>query len=132
MIDGPFSEPLRIARNVHCALLATAKIKGIEGSCLYAAILLREMVNTHQGRSCAAIRGGDGAGDGGYTDAAGVTHGHYWVEATTVDGEVFVLDVTADQFKGPTHVALQRAWSTKAYHPGNQSIVDQHVAQELA
>lgn len=127
----PFTEPLRIARKTLCSILAASKIDGTVGSCLYAAIILRMTVKLYCDRNCAVIRGGDGEGDGGYIDDAGVTHGHYWVEAIADDGERFVLDVTADQFGGPAVVEIPSAKAMNTYRPGRQATVDQHVAEEL-
>ena len=124
----PFTEPLRLARQTHCDMLAASGIAGVAGSCLYAAIVLQMMIDLHRGQPCAEIRGGDGEGDGGYVDAAGQHHGHYWVEATAGDDR-YVLDVTADQFGGAPLVQLPIA-AAPAYRPGDQSVVDAHVAEE--
>ncbi len=123
-----FDEPLRLARQVHCDMLAASGIVGVAGSCLYAAIVLQLMVDLHRGQPCAEIRGGDGEGDGGYVDASGQHHGHYWVEAVA-GGDRYVLDVTADQFGGAPEVQVPIE-AAQAYRPGDQAIVDAHVAEE--
>ena len=128
----PFEEPLGLARQVHCDMLAASGIVGVAGSCLYAAIVLQMMVELHRGQPCAEIRGGDGEGDGGYVDASGQQHGHYWVEAVDAAGQCYVLDVTADQFGGAALVQAPIATVKHAYRPGDQSIVDAHVAEERA
>jgi hypothetical protein len=125
-----FTEPLQLARRTHCDILAASGVASVTGSCLFAAIVLQMMVELYRGYPCAVIRGGDGEGDGGYVDAAGQHHGHYWVEATDAGGERFVLDVTADQFAGQELVQLPIETAMQLYHPGDQATVDHHVAEE--
>lgn len=127
----PFSEPLQAARGTIGTILTASKIGGTAGSCLYAAILLQMMIRLYCGRDCAVIRGGDGRRDGGYIDAAGSAHGHYWVEATDDSGARYVLDVTADQFGGPTMVLMPLTTASDTYLPGDQHTIDAHVAEEL-
>ncbi|MGH8463068.1 MAG: hypothetical protein ACRER5_02910 [Pseudomonas sp.] len=126
----PFSEPLQLARKTHWDMIAAAGIKGVAGTCLYATIVLQMMVDLHAGRPCAVIRGGDGEAGGGYVDATGRIHGHYWVEATEATGRRYVLDVTADQFGGPQQVHLALPLAARQYIPGDQALVDLHVAGE--
>lgn len=127
----PFSEPLQAARGTIHAMLAASKIDGTAGSCLYAAILLQMMIRLYCGRDCAVIRGGDGRRNGGYVDAAGNAHGHYWVEATDDTDDRYVLDVTADQFGGPPLVQMPLATASSTYIPGDQQTIDAHVTEEL-
>ncbi|WP_157657820.1 hypothetical protein [Burkholderia ubonensis] len=92
------------------------------GSCAFAAYLLDFSVKRWlpQMRSC--VRGGDGKADGGFFDATGNGHGHYWVEID--DGaESWVADITADQF-GEAPICLLRLTEAQGrYVPGNQENV---------
>ena len=101
------------------------------GSCLYASVFLSQAINRYTSLA-AKVRGGDGEGDGGYVDAQGVSHGHYWVEARGESVEqAWVLDVTADQFGAEPVVMLPLATATARYRPGNQALVDEHAASAL-
>lgn len=120
-------------RSVHVRMLQSAGLSSAKGSCLFAAVLLAEAVRKFGACERVTIRGGDGAGDGGYQDAAGQRHGHYWVEAQTGE-ETVVLDVTADQFGGLPITVLPLSVA-KAYQAGSQKTTDAHIAefgQELA
>lgn len=132
MDNLPFSEPLHFARNAHLHMLGASGIKdGTAGSCMYASILLSKTLNLYAGWECSVIRGGPGRGDGGYTDARGIQRGHYWVEATDNDGEIYVLDITADQFGGPPVVAVPADKARMTYRPGDQDEVEEHVGQMM-
>lgn len=122
------SEIAEEARSIHCRLLTGATgQRTTEGSCFYAAVLLANMLNNFGDGVSAVIRGGDGLGDGGFQDSAGKWHGHYWVEATGPSG-VFIVDITADQFwQAPVLVIPIDA--AVGYAPGNQQIVNGHVAE---
>lgn len=97
------------ARSLHCRLLScTVGQKETTGSCLYAAILLANMLDKFGDCRNAVVRGGDGLGDGGYRDATGTWHGHYWVEVESPSG-IVITDITADQFWQPTVVVIQLA-----------------------
>lgn len=96
------------------------------GSCFYASLLL---LNTIQ-RFCdaqARMRGGDGLLDGGYVDALGRSHGHYWIEARNADGQAWVVDITSDQFGGPDLLVEPLQNTVHQYRPGDQKTVDEHV-----
>jgi len=119
------------ARNIHERLLASSLgHTRTGGSCLYACILLSSMVEQFGSCTTVAIRGGDGKGDGGYRDASGAWHGHYWVEVDQDAGPV-VLDITADQFGG-SGVVVCLADEAQQYVAGDQNIVDAHVVSEKA
>lgn len=114
-----------IARAARAGLefaLQSSGFTGVAGACMHGSILCREMLGRwwHGG---AVIRGGDGEGDGGYFDAHGRGHGHYWVEASSANGR-WVIDVTADQFGGPPVVIMSLAAARARYQPGVQSLVD--------
>jgi hypothetical protein len=96
------------------------------GSCLYAAILMRTAISQWLKRYTAVIRGGDGAGDGGlFADGKG--HGHYWVEVD-VDNTPWVLDISGDQFGFPPVNLRPASELRNCYVPGDQAVVDDHVA----
>lgn len=92
------------------------------GSCAFAAYLLDFSVKrwAPQLRSC--VRGGDGKADGGFFDATGKGHGHYWVEIDDGD-ERWVADITADQFGEAPICLLRLAEAQGRYVPGNQEDV---------
>lgn len=92
------------------------------GSCAFAAYLLDSSVKRWLPTMHSCIRGGDGKADGGFFDAAGNGHGHYWVEID--DGsESWVADITADQF-GEAPICLLRLTEAQGrYVPGNQEYV---------
>jgi len=112
---------------MHMRLLEVANITGgTAGTCMYASFLLAASLNKFERTGCAVICGGDGDGDGGYLDSTG----NYWVQATDIDGQSFILDVTADQFGGP-EIVCARLDQTNAtpYHKGSQDVIDEHVAR---
>ena len=118
------------ARSIHCRLLARAAgAQETKGSCLYAAILLARMLNAFGDCDSAIVRGGDGLGDGGYRDAKGAWHGHYWVEVDTSAGKV-IADITADQFWQPAVVVIPFAEAV-GYVAGDQSVVDEHISEQM-
>lgn len=133
MSQLPFTEAMEFARSAHVQMLDASGIRGgTAGSCMYASILLSKMIDLYAGWECSRIRGGSGRGSGGYTDVRGVQRGHYWVEAKADDGEVYVLDITADQFGGPPLVVVPADKSRATYRPGDQEEVDEHVAQMMS
>lgn len=96
------------------------------GSCAFAAFLLNESIKRWipQMRSC--VRGGDGEADGGFLDAAGKGHGHYWVEVD--DGqERWVADITADQFGEAPICLLRLADAANRYVPGDKEYVREQM-----
>ena len=109
-------------------LLATTPTGQTAGTCAYATLLLKLMIE--QFTPYRAIpRGGDGLADGGYFDASGRGHGHYWLEVLTDDGD-YIIDITADQF-GELPVLVVNAVANSNYIPGDQKLVDSHL-EELA
>lgn len=119
-------------RAIHKQLLAMSLgTPHTEGSCWYGSYLLSKMLEQFLPGCSAAIRGGDGCGDGGYQDAQGDWHGHYWVEVTTPDGG-FVVDVTADQFGAAPIVVLPIEKAAAQYRPGDQAGVDAQVEEAVA
>ena len=119
------------ARSIHSRLLADAVgTREMAGSCLHASVLLASMLINFGDCLSAVVRGGDGLGDGGYRDASGKWHGHYWVEVLCSTG-VVVADITADQFWGPAIVVVPLA-DARGYVAGNQTIVDGHIAEQIS
>ena len=100
------------------------------GSCLYSAVLLKEMLLNFGGCESVAIRGGDGLSDGGYKDKSGNMHGHYWIEATKAE-ETFLIDITADQFNDHGCIVTPLSKARDQYIPGNQKLVDAHVLEVM-
>lgn len=97
------------------------------GTCLYASVLCTVIINKFTDAT-AVVRGGDGEADGGlFIDWVG--HGHYWVEAQIGD-EVFVVDITADQFGLPKVIVSPLDDLPARYIPGDQPGVDE-AATEL-
>jgi len=109
-------------------------VRNPTGTCLFGCILVAEMFPRAVGRP-AVIRGGDGASDGAYRDELGRSHGHYWCELHTAEGESWIVDITADQFDaGADRARVWRATDPQSiahYLPGDRSIVDAHVADFL-
>lgn len=106
--------------------------KETAGACFYASGLLAEVI-TRFSRAKATVRGGGGNElDGGYRDAQCVMHGHYWVEASDPDHGDWVLDITCDQFGGPSVFVAPLERARISHVPGNQVTIDRHVAQDWA
>lgn len=101
-----------------------------QGTCLYGSIFLSQSLNQFANVKC-RVTGGGPPMDGGYTDRRGRVHGHYWVSGITADGQPFVADITADQFGDEPIQVFFDAADRGRYHPGNQAVVDEHVALEL-
>jgi len=97
-----------------------------EGACLYAALIVVALLRRF-GRGQAVVRGGRPKGAGAL-DVQGIWRGHYWVEVMTLDGEVFIVDVTADQFGFAPVVVLPRCQAESRYVPGPQDEVDEAFA----
>ena len=95
------------------------------GACLYASLICAQTINKFTAAS-AIIRGGDGEGDGGLL-VDGVRNGHYWLEVD-VCGDLFIVDITADQFGLPPVIIERVEVMQQLYVPGNQQVVDGHVA----
>lgn len=121
-------EIARKARHLLEGLLTHCDVKSTKGTCLYASLMLASML-TKNGFPT-RVRGGDGDNDGGLF-TSNSRHGHYWCEASAVEGE-FIVDVTADQF-GFEKVVMKRANAVDwpRYIPGCQTTVDLHVSLNL-
>lgn len=116
------------ARSIHERLLRLSYGNTkTAGSCLYGTYLLAEMLKQFMPGSVVTVRGGDGQGAGGYQDALGQWHGHYWVELE-FSGELLVMDITADQFGSDPVVVLPLA-TAFAYIPGCQALVEEHLRE---
>lgn len=99
------------------------------GCCLYAAVLV--LVTVHRFElGTARVRGGAGDDNNGTLGTDGRWHGHYWVEVADVQGEQYVVDITADQFGHPPVRVIPVADAAASHRAGEQSTVDQAV-QEL-
>ena len=97
-----------------------------KGACLYSCLLVRAAIKQSTGMR-AVVRGGGGEHDG-YRDSRGRLHGHSWVEATSRETGRWVVDITADQFGGPKTLVLPVAQARKHYVPGDQAVIDEHLA----
>jgi hypothetical protein len=95
-------------------------------SCAFAAYLLNFSVKQWLPQVQSIVRGGDGEAGGGFFDATGKGHGHYWVELD--DGtDQWVADITADQF-GDAPIVLLRLTDAKGrYRPGDAALVAEHM-----
>jgi len=114
------------SRTVHEMMLRASGITDTAGTCLYAAFVLQ--MSLHKLGGCeAAVRGGDGAVEGGAADCTGTLRGHYWVEGTTPEGIEFVADVTADQFGHPPVYFERLELSRHRYVPGDDTDVEAAV-----
>jgi len=102
------------------------------GTCLHAACLLKTSIENFAPGHSAIVRGGDGEGDGGCMDSAGRWRGHYWVEVAHADGRRWVADITGDQFGLAPVVWDRLPGASLRYRPGNQDVVDEHVARMIA
>lgn len=102
------------------------------GTCLHAAYLVRESLPILVPGVGVAILGGAGGDAGGCRDSDGVVRGHYWNQVTLPDRTIWVVDVTADQFGHPPTVCVPLERSRHAYQPGDQALVDEHVAELVA
>lgn len=105
------------------------KTSDTAGTCLYASLMLVELLNKFM-HAQAIVRGGGPPLDGGVLGPDGVLRGHYWVELE-VSGARFVVDVTADQFGYEPVVILPIEEARNRYTPGNQANVDAAVSKEL-
>jgi len=126
----PMPQMLRQLREVFEVLLrGSLGSTQTAGTCLYAALFLWESL-THFVPGCRSyVRGGAGGRDGGCRDRDGIFRGHYWLEVHLPDGRIGAADITADQFGYPAVVWLEGADRLLRYAPGNQSIVDDHLAE---
>jgi hypothetical protein len=130
-VPATLHEVASALRLVHLRLLqSTLGHLETTGSCLYACVLLQHGLQQFA-EVQACVRGGDGVGDGGHRDPAGVWRGHYWVEAQDRAGTTWVVDITADQFGGPDVVVAECAVVACCYQPGEQAVVDDAVRDLL-
>ncbi|HCU1445517.1 TPA: hypothetical protein OUG75_003698 [Escherichia coli] len=100
------------------------------GTCMFASLLVCEFA--HRRGMSAAVRGGNGADDGGIFNESG-GHGHYWCEVSA--GEmIFYIDIAAEQFGYPSFIIKNAndvsGWPR--YIPGDQVTVDEHVRITLS
>jgi len=116
-------------RSLFERLLALSEISSTAGTCLHACILVCSCIKAFLPQQQALIRGGDGCGDGGFLDANGVIHGHYWVECN-VGSDRWIVDISADQFGSEAPLVLPYAMAHQ-YIPGDQGVVDRHVRDEV-
>lgn len=121
-----------LERVLKTAYTAPGKSGGdlVRGTCLYAAILLKQALERFA-KCTVEIKGGGGLGDGGAMSLDGELQGHYWLEGLTSHEERFLADITADQFGHAPVVLLWSEDSWAGYNAGNQAIVGAHVAGEL-
>lgn len=106
------------------ALMDAIKTEDTTNTCAYACVLLSVSLSKFFGLDV-AFQGGDGNGDGGYVCDDGVSNGHYWIKATNrASGEVWVVDITADQFGGPPVVVEPLSLCEARYVPGDQKKVN--------
>lgn len=136
VVDEVLQEHLReiaeTTRSLYNAVLTEALgSTETRGTCLYGAILLCESFNRMARGVSAIVRGGDGAGDGGFVAQDGVARGHYWVEVATRAG-AFICDITADQF-GDAACKIVRSTDAEGqrYRAGDQALVNDHVAEAM-
>ena len=110
------------SRRIHVALLEQCLGHArTTGSCLHASAHLAAAVNRFSAWH-AQVKGGH------WLDAAGTSHGHYWVQADLHSAR-FVLDITADQFGLPAVLVLPAA-SAQAWQADEGVCVALHLAQE--
>lgn len=129
-VTDPRAELLSMARTMRTALepglARDADGQAISaGSCLYASILVAESLARFFSASV-VVRGGSGENQVGARDTLGRWHGHYWLEARTLCGAHWVIDITADQF-GHDPVRVIPLREANDYRPGDQAEVDAAV-----
>ena len=103
-----------------------------EGACLHAAYLVRESLPILVPGASVAVKGGAGGKAGGCRDSAGLVRGHYWNQVTLPDHTTWLVDVTADQFGLPPTICEPLDRSQHTHRPGDQVLVDAHVAELAA
>lgn len=96
------------------------------GACFNASILSCAQTINKFTAANAIIRGGDGEGNGGLL-VDGVRNGHCWLEVG-VCNDRFIVDITADQFGLPPIIIERVEVMQQLYVPGDQQVVDGHVA----
>lgn len=119
-----------LRRVFEVCLSATPGLDGTRGTCLYAAVLLAQVINKF-GPGSAIVQGGDGIADGGILGADGEWHGHYWVRVRIRGAGAFIVDITADQFGHDTVVVLPLHEARGRYVAGDQATVDEHAAMRI-
>ncbi|WP_413460657.1 hypothetical protein [Herbaspirillum huttiense] len=127
------AELIKFVREVyrlHTFLLHKADLKNVDGSCLYASLLLQRSLVDFVPECRARIRGG-GSGDGGCKDRDGILRGHYWVEGIGPEGLQFIADITSAQF-GHAEIFLGTAANASSrYFAGDDEVVASAAAQLL-
>lgn len=101
------------------------------GSCLHGCLLFAVLLKSYTSVQF-VIRGGSEAF--GALDMRGNLQGHYWVEASLENGEVFIVDLTADQFGYLPVVVLPLNNSRDRYISGSQDEIDEtffEIAEEF-
>ena len=117
-------------RLIFMAILADCNSgSSTRGTCAHATFLTWQCFEKFSSYQC-ILRGGDGAEDGGYIDASGNRHGHYWLQVDTETG-AYIVDITADQFGGPPVVVLPVTENVQYMH-GQQDLVDEQFIQLFA
>lgn len=99
-----------------------------QGSCAFACFFAKTVFDRFTDYQT-AYRGGDGHGDGGYIDADGIHHGHYWLNIQTAT-QAYIVDITADQFGADPVVVLPLS-KAEQYVSGCQEIVEDHFSDLL-
>lgn len=130
MNEDKLSEIKRLAlssRELFLELLQMSiNIKDTKGACLYASVMCSLILNKFTDATV-IVRGGDGESDGGlFVD--GVGHGHYWLEAD-INGDLYIVDVTADQFGLPPIIVERIEVMSRIYVSGCQETVDEHFLE---
>jgi hypothetical protein len=125
-----FRASLDTLRNVFASILRDSLGHGrTAGSCGYACMMLQPIIEKFHPSLRVVVRGGDGAGDGGFIAADGRGHGHYWIEVQGLAGEDWVVDIVADQF-GLDPIQFGTASDLAGrYLPGDQQVVDEQLAE---
>lgn len=100
------------------------------GACLYAAILLSSALTQFAGART-IICGGGPPMDGGIFDMEGACRGHYWVEGESSTGQLFIADISSDQFGYEKVVVLTEAAGRGRYVMGDPRLIAEHVSEEL-
>lgn len=119
---------IRSTRDIFIRILADSTgTTETGGSCLYACILLSDLINRFT-KAQAKICGGGPPDQGGARAPDGQMHGHYWVQLD-LQGHVFVADITADQFGYEPMLLLPMAQAQLIYTPGDQRMTDETVKE---
>lgn len=122
-----FEKILNMANDIRAMFIKMLKdsinTDATQGSCAYACFFAKHLFDKFTDYQT-AYRGGDGHGDGGYIDADGIHHGHYWLNIQTAN-QAYIVDITADQFGAEPVVVLPLS-KAEQYVSGCQEIVEDH------